>query len=152
MRARTVEAGLVLLLGAIAVWDGSRILILKWGKMGVAGGGGYVLLLGSFLAGLAVIHFLQGRVSGAGSAYKWGETHDLRRVGLAVLLAAGYVPAIQYLGYPLATAVFFVVYLRAFGSYRWLPILVSSFAGAVGAAYLWTHLGLTLPQGILPWP
>jgi hypothetical protein len=71
---------------------------------------------------------------------------------LAVLLALGYVLAIQNLGYLLATAVFFVVYLRVFSSYRWLMIVVSSFAGAVGAAYLWTYLGMTLPQGILPWP
>ncbi len=152
MRTNIIEAGLVLLLGTIAVWDGSRILILKWGKMGVVGGGGYIIVLGLLLACLAVLHFLQGRSGAGGSAYNWGETQDLRRVGLAVFLAAGYVLAIQYLGYLLATAVFFVVYLRVFSSYRWLMIVVSSFAGAVGAAYLWTYLGMTLPQGILPWP
>ncbi len=140
------------LLAAVAVWDGGRILVLKWGKMGVAGGGGYLLLLGLLLACLAIVHFFQGRSGGSESGYHWGQTQDLRRVRLAVLLAVGYVLGIQYLGYLLASALFFVVYLRLFSSYRWLPIVVCSFAGAVGAAYLWAHLGMMLPQGILPWP
>lgn len=152
MQVRTIESGVVLLLAVPAVWDGSRILIFEGGKVGAVGGGVNVLTLGLILAGLAIAHLRQGRSGGSGAAYSWGDAQGLRRVGLAVLMAGGYVPAMVYLGYLLTTALFFVVYLRVFSAYRWLPILVSSSAGAFGATYLWSYLGMTMPQGILPWP
>lgn len=153
MRVRIGESAIiVLMLATPAVWDGIRILIFKSNKIGAVGGGVYILVLGLILAGLAIAHLLQGRSGGSGFAYTWGEAQELKRVGLVVLIAAVYVLAIGYLGYLLATALFFVVYLRAFSDYRWLPIVVCSSVGAVGAAYLWDYLNMLMPKGILPWP
>ncbi len=85
-----------------------------------------------------------------GAAPVAGGGDPLGPIAFGLLLA--YIFLWDYLGYLISTALFFLVYIRVFGSYRWLPIVMGSLVAAIGSAYVWTLFGMMLPGGILPWP
>lgn len=152
MRARTIESLAVQLFAITAILDGGRIILSSEGGQGPVASGGYLAALGLVLLSLALVYHAPGTGQAPEVPTAWGERASLGRVGLALAMAVGYVSLIGPLGYLLATALFFILYLRLFSAYSWVPIVTGSVTGAMGSAYLWATLGLTLPSGIIPWP
>lgn len=151
MRWRIVELLLVLPLALIAVWDGARVAIVRKATRGAPEAGGYVVLLGVLLAILILVYWFRGRSREEDTGIS-GGTEGLRWVWLGFAILVLYAFLIEPLGYLLSTVLFFVVYLRVFGGYRWTPIVAGSLAIAVSATYLWAKLEMMLPRGLLPWP
>lgn len=152
MRRTGVEHLLLLLPAIAAVWGGVRTEIQNPGMMGARLGGAYVALLGFILACLVVAHWFTSSSRGTEPGPEPSADKDLRRVGIGLGFFLGYILLIGVLGYLLSTALFFAVCLRLFGAYRWAQTAIGSLAAAIGLAYLWEQLEMTLPQGILPWP
>jgi hypothetical protein len=152
VRARTIEFMAVGLFALLAILDGGRIVLTSEGGRGPIASGGYLTAIGLVLLALALAYHIPAIRRPPESPTAWGERAGLKRVGLALAMAVGYVTLITPLGYLLATALFFIVYLKLFSSYSWLLILAGSALGAMGSAYLWASLGLMLPSGIIPWP
>lgn len=152
MGRQRIETVVLFLLGIVAVWDGIWTARHYEDRLGAMEAGGYVMLLGAVLALLAVAYGLKSRSarfeSGAGPRLQNG----LLWVLIAFGIFAGYILLIDPAGYLLATALFFAVYLRVFGSYRWAPILVVSIVIAIVASYALAAIGLMLPLGVIPWP
>jgi hypothetical protein len=114
--------------------------------------GGYLVLLGALLVCLALAYAVRLRLGRLRAGFADGIGGGARRVCGAVGILAGYVLLMDRLGYVLSTAAFLVAFLRLFGSYAWLWILVASLGLAVVLAHSWALLGLMLPGGILGWP
>jgi hypothetical protein len=147
-----MESFAVLLLAVAAIWDGGRIILSAEGRQAPTASGGYLAGLGLALLALALTQYILARRQGPEVPAAWGERAGLKRVALALAMAVGYVSLITPLGYLLATALFFALYLKLFSPYSWLLIVAGSTLGATGSAYLWATLGLMLPSGIIPWP
>jgi hypothetical protein len=77
---------------------------------------------------------------------------DSRAALLAFGLFAAYTLLIQPLGYLAATTLFFGAYLRIFGRFRWITVVPAALGVAAGTTYLWYHLAMDLPQGLIRWP
>jgi hypothetical protein len=151
VRQRAVEASVLLTLAAAALWDGGRLVLLERASQPQAlEAGGYEIVLAGLLACLAVLYWKRERLR---PGLDWKAEYGRCKVLIGFAILAGCVAAMPYLGYLLSTAVLFVAYLRMFSSYRWLFILAMTVVAAVGSAWLWTAVDLSLPQGIfLPWP
>ncbi|MDI7261041.1 MAG: tripartite tricarboxylate transporter TctB family protein [Thermodesulfobacteriota bacterium] len=150
MREHKVVAPILFGLAFLGIWDGVRIIIKYKNEIGGREAGGCLVLLGLFMICLTTVYWFQtckNRIGGKGDA-EGGN----RWIVSTLALLAGYAILINFLGYLLSTAVFLVLYLRIFGAYRWLPIVIGSLIGAVGSAYIWAKVGLMLPGGFLPWP
>ncbi len=147
-----IETLVLFVLGVVAVWDGIRTARYYEGRLGAMEGGAYVALLGVLLAILAVTHGLKDRSTQPEPGTGPDPQKGLRWVLIAFGIFAGYILLIDPAGYLLATALFFTVYLRFFGHYRWAPILVVSIAVAVVASYGMAAIGIMLPLGVIPWP
>lgn len=143
----------LLILAAAAFWDGARILATHPGQQSALYGGGYIAILGFLLLCLALAYWFREAPREAGPGFDWRADREVRGAALALVLLAGYAWLIGSLGYLVSTAIFFILCFRILGSYRWVPILASSLAVALGAAYLWAAIGMPMPRGILlPWP
>lgn len=151
-RVRLAESLGLILVAVVVVAEGVRVATAPENQKtyGAAEGGMYLVLLGALLAGMTLVQGFRSPQSEAGRTVEWGR--GLPRVVMVFAILAGYVLLIGYLGYLLAVALFFVVFLRVFSPYRWIPILIASFAMAIGSAYAWSALSIMLPTGILPWP
>ncbi len=145
--AHGVECGLLYAAAAVALYDGVRTMIRHRTAVGGLEAGAYLVVLGLVLVGLTLAYGARGTAAGPAAA-----SGNTRVALLAFMLFAGYTLAIQPLGYLLATALFFGLYLRAFGRYGWRPVVISAVAVAVASTYLWYQLAMDLPVGIVPWP
>lgn len=143
---RFVECGLLVLAAAVAVFDGLRTIARQRTAVGGVEAGAYVVLLGLLLLCLTIAYAVR-RAPGRPAV-----TGNPRIALVAFGLFAAYTLAIQPLGYLVATALFFGLYLRLFGRYGWLPTLVTAIAVAVGSTYLWYHVAMDLPVGLVRWP
>lgn len=150
MRQSQVEVVLLLLIAAVVIRDGMLIVNNYRAKLGAEEGGGYLVILGLLLSFLAIAYWLQSRSQVTMPEVDWRTEKGIHWVPIGFAVLAGYILALGYLGYLLSTMLFFVVYLRVFGSYRWIPVLVGSFAISIVSAYFWETLGVVLPDGLLP--
>jgi hypothetical protein len=146
MHLRSVEVSVFLLLAAIAVGDGIRILIQHAAKLRAYEAGGYLILIGLLLAGMTVLYGLSEPEA------RWEAGQGGRWVMTAALILVGYTLLLPVLGYVLGTTLAFIIYLRVFGTYRWTFILSFSCVGSIGSAWLWDWLSIMLPTGPLSWP
>ena len=151
MHRKWIEPVVLLLIAAIALWDGQMIIVTRQETLGAREAGGWVALLGLCLACMALLYgALLSQKPELGGQWELGRNVRLPLTALAML--GGYIFLMDRLGYLLSTALFFALYLRLYGSFRWAPILVGSFAVALMSTYTWALLGMMLPTGILPWP
>ena len=151
MHRRWLEPLVLLLLAAVAIWDGRMVILTRQETMGAREAGSWVVLLGILLFCAAIVYgLLLNRGFDAESHWKLG--HNVKMVVMALAILACYVFLIDRLGYLLSTALFFTSYLRIYGSYRWTPVVIGSLAIALVSTYTWAFLGMMLPTGILPWP
>lgn len=152
MRATSIEPLLLTLLAGISIWDGVRIIRREQETVGGIEAGGWIALIGVLLivATAAYWYHRVKRKIGGGSDWALGENVHLVGIALAIILA--FVLLLARLGYLLCSALFFVAYLRFFGRYKWLPVLVGSIAFAMGSALLWAKMDMMMPQGVIPWP
>ncbi len=137
MRLRLIESLMLLLLALLAIWDGGRIIVSKRRMLGAMEAGAWIALLGLLLVALCVAHWLSLSREEMRPASSWRDEPGLRRVAAGSALLVGYVAAIDFVGYVLATAMFLVLCFRIFGAYRWAYVLVASTALAIGSLYLW---------------
>ena len=72
------------------------------------------------------------------------------RVALAVAALVAYVAALNGLGYPLATVLVMLFYLRGLERLRWSVSLAFAIVSVVASYVLFRWLGVPLPAGILP--
>lgn len=147
-----IELPVLVFLAAIAVWDGVRVATKNPDTPNAGEAGGYLVLLGSLLACLATTYAIQLHRGRLEAGFAAGMGSGTKRVCIAPVIFLAYIVLMAPLGYVLSTAIFFVASFRAFGSYRWLPVIVSSFLMAGTSAYFWSALGMMLPTGILGWP
>jgi hypothetical protein len=146
-----VEGCLVLVVAVIAISNGLQVMVLNSSKFGAREAGGYVVLIGLLLIFLAAVHLMQSYKRGGGPSVNWGPGGTIHWIPITIGLFAGYVLMMDYLGYMVSTAIFLVACLRVFGTYPWVPVIVSSSVVSLGLTYLWEELGLVLPRSILPW-
>lgn len=144
-QAGDLRASLVFLaLGVGVCFEASR---LGFGSVQVPEPGFFPWLGGLALAGLSLGLFAQawrGRGPAVPPAGDWSRPAML----LAALLL--YVPLLEPVGYPLATAGLTVVALRILETRRWSVTLGVSVALAVGSFLLFRRgLGVGLPAGVL---
>jgi hypothetical protein len=150
MRKQWMVVACLLVIAVAAIGDGIHIILKYQNKIGAREAGGYLMLLGSLLACLSIAFWSQVRKTRTTGS--WRAPEGIQRIPKALALLAGYAIFWDFLGYLLSTALFLILYLRMFGSYRWVPVLMGSVIAAAGSAYFWTSVGLMLPEGILPWP
>ena len=144
VRRKPIELAVLLVVAALALVDG--VAIASGHQLRAAEAGGYEILLGSLLLVATAVYWIQEPETG------WGEGHGTRWVLTAIAILAAYAFLMSTLGYLLSTLLAFIVYLRVFSSYRWVPILAYSAVVSVGSAWLWISLAIALPEGVLPWP
>jgi putative tricarboxylic transport membrane protein len=133
---------------ALSVWVCIEANRLGFGTVLAPEPGFFPWIGGLTLAALSVILF--------GQAWR-GRTTPLQRESRewfrpAILLAALslYVPLLEPVGYPVATAVMCILALRTLGTHRWSVTLGVSLAIAVGSFILFRRgIGVELPAGVL---
>lgn len=77
------------------------------------------------------------------------EPISRRKASIVIALAIGYVPSVIYLGYPLATTLFLVVFLWLAGKRNWLAIIPVSIIGAFVFTYTFQEIVfVALPTGV----
>lgn len=77
------------------------------------------------------------------------EPISRRKAGIVIALAIGYVPSVIYLGYPLATLLFMVVFLWLSGKCNWLAIISVSTIGTFVFTYTFQEIVfVALPTGV----
>lgn len=150
MRELRIVIPFLLLLSSAAAWDGLRIILRYWKKVGAREAGGYLVLLGVLLGSLTLLYWSRARKI-TSEAHRVEEA-NVHRILITLSMLGGYALLMDLLGYLLATSLFLVAYLRVFGAYRWIPTLAGSVIAAASSAYMWAKVGLMLPGGILPWP
>ncbi len=145
--ATAIASALLVLIGGAALYGAVRMVI---GTPDVPDAGFFPLLAALILVVLAAVLFIdQMRRPTAASAEAGEETAPSLRAALPVIAGfAAYVPALEWLGFLVATALLVALLLAVFGIRRPLP-----YAAAVpliaGGSYLLFHLllGLPLPVG-----
>ncbi len=143
---KPLELVVLLLVALTALLEGVRIMIQHATALRAFEAGGYLVLLGGLLACLAIVYGVRE------PAERWKAGQGGRRVLVAMAVLVAYALAMPILGYLVSTVLAFVAYLRIFGAYRWVPVLVLACGISLASAWLWTWLAIVLPQGILPWP
>lgn len=144
MPRKLVEVSVLLVVASLAVVDG--IAIASGTQLRSLEAGGYEILLGVLLLLAIAVYWTRESVA------DWGGSERTRWVIIAMAILAAYALLLSNLGYLLSTVLAFVLYLRLFSSYGWLPILAYAVLVSVGSAWLWASLAIGLPRGILPWP
>lgn len=80
----------------------------------------------------------------------WSDREALRRISLTILFLAGYVFALNYLGFALTTFLFIFLLLRFIVPQKWPTVILASFLVATGSyAIFEMWLRAHLPVGFL---
>ncbi|MBI5968412.1 MAG: tripartite tricarboxylate transporter TctB family protein [Deltaproteobacteria bacterium] len=134
-------AGL-LLLALFVAWE-DRVLPL--GTHSRPGPGYLPLLLSSFLAVLAIILILRGRLSAAFRSVKWPEG----RHALAILACCGFATlALERLGYRITMLILLAFLFGVLERLKWWGVLGLSLALSFGSFWVFdTLLKVLLPRG-----
>jgi len=149
-RSKTIELVLLGLVAIVVFAEGYRFVTTLSGSIGAAEAGTYLLLLAGLLAALTSAYALQParRAPAAGPEAEAGDEGRAGRhkpwIGLGLFF--GYVVLLGYVDYAIATFAFLAAYLKYFGQYRTVTVLVVAAAVALGSAYLWQVLGVAMPR------
>ncbi|HSB72976.1 MAG TPA: tripartite tricarboxylate transporter TctB family protein [Candidatus Methylomirabilis sp.] len=146
MRLRTIESALLAVVALTAVGEGLRIIFGYTTRLRAFEAGGYLVLIGLLLAGVTILYWRREPEA------RWEVGQGGRWVMIAMLILVAYTLLLPVLGYLLSTTLVFIVYLRAFSTYRWPFILGFSCTVGVGSTWAWDQLAIMLPAGPLPWP
>jgi hypothetical protein len=150
--AEAVTAALVLAVGILVAYEGTRLGVLGWGPSGPQPGL-YPFLLGAGLTGTAAILLLRVALAArfaAGPDRPFMPARAVRPVLSAGLPAAGMVALVPFLGLYVAAGLYLAAYMHWVGRRR---VLVSLLAGVLlpVAGYLiferWFLI--PLPEGAL---
>lgn len=154
MQTRWADSLVLFILAALSIWDGLRIITTKQEIVGAMGAGGWLVLIGSLLAIATGVHSYRQFKSKSHEERDQaeGENAPVLPVVIVVAMVMAFVFFLPRWGYMICTALFFVIYLSYFGRYNPIAIALGTAAFAIGSAYLWAEVGLTIPQGIVPWP
>lgn len=151
---------LLLLLAALAIEEGLRLLLAVDPAAQADMAGWYVLVLGLILAGTSVYTERPQVTSGNETPANSGEgepeveyirPHTPRRnVVVCLLLIAVYALLLSIAGYVIAGFVVVFAFLRAISGYGWVRTAVLTVAINAVAITLFELSGVVLPSGILP--
>jgi hypothetical protein len=146
MNTDRVSGGVLLLFAAAAGWEAWK---LPFGTINAPDSGFFPLSLAVTLALLSALIVLatwlpEARATTPPSWQGGG------RVALAVAALVAYVAALNGLGYPLATVLVMLFYLRGLERLRWSVSLAFAIVSVVASYVLFRWLGVPLPAGILP--
>lgn len=146
-REDLLVAGLALL-GALVVAIDS---VPRYSSRGAMGPGAVPLLLAIVIALCAAGLLVRAvRERALATAVSWPRGPQLRRVALSAGSLAAYVLAIPVIGFPVATALLLLVFLRVLGDYRWRVAVPLALGGALVMWYAFgVLLYMPLPRG---WP
>ena len=138
-RTNLVCGGLLVALGALALVEALRVRDEWQGARLMPAVVGAVLLL------LGAAHLVAPAVERA----VWPDRAGARRVGGAFVVLVLYVVLLPFLGFLPATALFVLVFLRAFGAVAWPAAVALTIAIALTTHVVFRHwLGMPLPAGV----
>ncbi|MGH8621878.1 MAG: tripartite tricarboxylate transporter TctB family protein [Burkholderiales bacterium] len=146
MNADRVSGAVLLLFALAAGWEARG---LPFGIINAPDSGFFPLSLAVMLALLSALIVLatwlpEARATAPPSWQGGG------RVALAVAALVAYVAVLNRLGYPLATVLVMLFYLRGLERLRWSVSLTFAVVSVVASYVLFRRLGVPLPAGIMP--
>jgi hypothetical protein len=141
-----LSGGVLFALGLGTAYAASR---LPFGTVHEPDAGFFPLLLAAALLALATLVIL-GSLTRRDPAPPLALGGGLRRVGVAVAALAGYVLALERVGYLVATLLVMLVLLQGLERIGWRRALAVALPAVVGSYYLFVRLGVPLPPGLVP--
>lgn len=146
-REDLIVAGLALLAALVVTIDS----LPRYSSRGAMGPGAVPLLLAIVIALCAAGLLVRAlRERALATAVSWPSGPGLRRVALSAGSLVGYVFTLPVIGFPAATVLLLLVFLRYLGEYRWRVAIPVALGGAVVMWYAFgVLLYMPLPRG---WP
>lgn len=146
-REDLIVAGLALLTALVVAIDS----LPRYSSRGAMGPGAVPLLLAIIIALCAAGLLVRAvRERALARAVSWPRGAELRRVALSAGSLVAYVLALPVTGFPLATVLLLLVFLRCLGEYRWRVAVPLALGGALVMWYAFgVLLYMPLPRG---WP
>ncbi len=157
MRTLSIELLVIVIVGMLSIGDGLRLVLKKELQTSdVLGPGFYSVGMGAILIIVGLVYFLTERkkaVSGETKALvgQSAETKEYKKtmVGMIVVMIA-YILLMDFVGYLLATVVFFFLINRIVGFRSWLTNLgVTALMTAAFYLVFVSWLGIIFPRGLL---
>ncbi len=156
MKTLIGEVLVIFLIGFLSIFDGIRLVRAKELQTFDALGPGYYSVgIGAVLIIVGIAYFLIERKTvaenAAAKAMAGPATADYKKTMIGMLaVMAGYIVLVDYVGYLLSTAVFFLFINRIVGFKSWLANLgASALMTATFYIVFITWLGIVFPRGSL---
>lgn len=157
MRTLFIELVVIVIVGMLSIGDGIR-LILKKGLQtyDALGPGFYSVGMGSILIIVALVYFLTERKKSVGIEKKplagqSAERKEFKKTMISMIaVMIAYILLMDFVGYLLATVVFFFFINRIVGFRSWLTNLgVTALMTAAFYLVFVSWLGIIFPRGLL---
>ncbi len=146
MNADRVSGAALFLFALAAGWEARG---LPFGTINAPDSGFFPLSLAVMLAVLSalivLVTWLPEASAAAPPSWQGGG-----RMALVVVALVAYVAVLNRLGYPLATVLVMLFYLRGLERLRWSVSLTFAVVSVVASYVLFRQLGVPLPAGIMP--
>ena len=149
MNAKNIQLAVIITVAVAAIIEGRSIIVENTEVFGSEFAGLYIVALGILMVILGILSYLSKEETTDENSEQDETKENNKRVGQLFPLLVVYGFGIKFLGYILSTILFFIIFLRFFGRYKWRKVLVLAFGISISFGLLFQQTGMELPKGLL---